>query len=190
MKVDTILRVFEEAKKKAKKPPKKEKPEDPNEVARKKRGLTHNVGHVVHAGLGVKGGAGYRGTVVKIDDDHTYIDIGNKRIVKAPHRLVSAHEEVVHEESKEQKKERIRREADRAARAFRDYEELEDKIETRNERSKRRHERARRNHQEETNSEKRMKVSNLSRPNDPPVTSKKSVLDKTLKIKNIIIDEE
>lgn len=127
---DTIIRVFEEAKKKKKAP---EKKEDPNDVARKKRGLTHNVGHMVHAGLGVKGGAGYRGTVVKIDDNHTYIDIGNKRVVKAPHHLVSAHEE--------------------------------------------------------TNSENRMKVSNIGRPNDPPVNSKGSVLHKTLQIKHKIIDE-
>lgn len=92
------VKIIKEAVKAAKK--KKEKPLDPNEEARKRNGLPkhHTVGHSVHAGLAVKGGAGYRGKVVKVDNTHTYIDIGNKRTVKAPHRLVSAHEEVMHRE--------------------------------------------------------------------------------------------
>ena len=165
------LEIVLEAAKKPNNKPKAEKPVDPNEESRKLRGLQHKVGHMVHAGLAVKGGAGFRGEVVKIDDDHTYIKIGKDKygdkIVKAPHRLVS-----VQEETKEQKKDRLRREAKIEARSARDYEELENKIEGRDERSKRRHERARRLHQEETTLAKKL-----------------SKHHKLVQIKNKIIDE-
>jgi hypothetical protein len=164
------------------------KPIDPNEEARKLRGLRHKVGHIVHAGLAVKGGAGYRGEVVKIDKDHTYIKIGKNqfgdRIVRAPHHVVS-----IHEETKEERKERLKKEASRETNSEKKYKETENSIEHRDDKSKRRHERARKYHQEETNSEKRMKVSNIGRPNDPPVQSKQSVLHRTLQIKTKIIDE-
>lgn len=183
-KIEIIKEAAKAAKKKA-----PEKKEDPNEVSRKLRGLRHKVGHRVHAGLAVKGGAGYKGEVVKIDDNHTYIKIDKNRVVKAPHRLVTREEVEVQEESKEQKKERLKREAARETRSAKAYNELENKIEDRNEKSKRRHERARKYHQEETNSENRMKVSNIGRPNDPPVNSKKSVLHKTLQILRSVKEE-
>lgn len=144
------IKIIKEAAKAAKK--KKEKPLDPNEEARKRNGLPkhHSVGRVVHAGLAVKGGAGYRGKVVKVDDTHTYIDIGGKRTVKAPHRLVSAHEEYVQEESKEEKKERLKREAEREAKSFRKYSKTENEKEEHDERRKRHHEHERKMHREET----------------------------------------
>jgi hypothetical protein len=297
------IEIIKEAAKKASK--KKEKPEDPNEVARKLRGLPkhHQVGRRVHAGLAVKGGAGYRGEVVKVDNNHTYIKIDKKRIVKAPHHLVSAHEEVVYEESKEEKKERLKREAERETRSFRKYAKIENEKEYHDEKRKHHHEHERKMHREEvsvnedqdikktyaslrdymkrrakvardagnhedadkkektaahwdkmaneetiwdadtkkerevshfhivnkssgkvvgkaqtmksarsardrhdnkygsynhtiqpvfkeeTNSEARMKVSNIGRPDDPPVNSNNSVLHRTLQIKHKIIDE-
>lgn len=78
----------------AKKPPAK-KPDKDHEKA-KELGISHRKGHVVHAGIAVKGGAGYKGRVIKITDDHTWIKIGEgkfgDRIVKAPHRLVTKEE--------------------------------------------------------------------------------------------------
>lgn len=144
------IKIIKEAVKAAKK--KKEKPLDPNEEARKRNGLPkhHTVGHTVHAGLAVKGGAGYRGKVVKVDDTHTYIDIGGKRTVKAPHRLVSAHEEVMHEETKEERKERLKREAERETRSFRKYAKAENEKEEHDERRKHHHEHERKMHREET----------------------------------------
>jgi predicted small secreted protein len=54
------------------------------------------VGDKVHAGLGVKGGAGYRGVVSKIDNDKIHINIGSgkygDRIVSAPHKNVTKEE--------------------------------------------------------------------------------------------------
>lgn len=143
------IKIIKEAAKTAKK--KKEKPLDPNEEARKRNGLPkhHTVGHTVHAGLAVKGGAGYRGKVVRVDDKHTYIDIGHKRIVKAPHRLVTAHEETVHEETKEENKDRLKREAEIAARSFSKYKKQENEKEAHDERRKHHHEHERKMHREE-----------------------------------------
>ena len=212
------------------------KVEDPNEINRKLRGLAHRVGYIVHAGLNTKGGAGYRGEVIKIEKHHTFIKLSNNKIVKAPHHLVSVHKNhMVKEETKIEKKERLKREAEIATKSFRKYQNIEDKSEAERERSKHRHEHERKLHREdvdikkthkslgeymrrrakverergniekadkhdqtaahwerlaneETNTEKRQKESLIGRPNDPPVTSKKSVLHKTLQIKTRILD--
>lgn len=188
MLIDTIKNITEAAKKKKK--ASTAKPIDPNEENAKMRRLRHRVGNIVHAGLAVKGGAGYRGEVVKIEKNHTYINIGNKRIVKAPHHLVSIHEEDLPEETKAERKSRLAREAEIATKSARKYQDVENKLEGRDERSKRRHEHARKLHWEETvpNSEARKKESLIGRPNDPPVNSKKNILHKTQQIMTKILD--
>lgn len=90
---------------------------DKDHETAKKLGLSHRKGNVVHAGLAVKGGAGYRGVVTKIDDDYTWINIGkNKfgdRIVKAPHRLVTKEEKEINKdetlERQHQKNEKLKK---------------------------------------------------------------------------------
>ncbi len=152
--MDRDTKIIKEAAKKA--PKKKEKPEDPNEVARKLRGLPkhHQVGHRVHAALTVPNGAGYRGEVVKVTPSHTFVKIDKNRIVKAPHHLVSAHEEVMQEETKEEKKERLKREAERETRSYRKYSKIENEKENHDERRKRHHEHERKMHREEDQSMK------------------------------------
>lgn len=147
--MDRDIKIIKEAAKKAAK--KKEKPEDPNEVARKLRGLPkhHQIGHRVHAALAVPNGAGYRGEVVKVTPHHTFVKIDKNRIVKAPHHLVSAHEEVMQEETKEEKKERLKREAEREARSHRKYDKIEREKEEHDERRKHHHEHERKMHREE-----------------------------------------
>jgi hypothetical protein len=53
----------------------------------------HKVGDKVHAGFGAKGGAGYRGTVHKVEKDHVHVNLGKgvfgDRIVKAPKKFVT-----------------------------------------------------------------------------------------------------
>lgn len=99
--MDRNIEIIKEAAKRPATTKSAKKVEDPNEVNRKLRGLAHRVGYTVHAGLNMKGGAGYRGQVVKIDKDHTFIKVSTgkygDRIVKAPHHLVSVHEETVSE---------------------------------------------------------------------------------------------
>lgn len=296
--MDRNIEIIKEAAKRPATTKSAKKVEDPNEVNRKLRGLAHRVGYTVHAGLNMKGGAGYRGQVVKIDKDHTFIKVSTgkygDRIVKAPHHLVSVHEETVSEARTAKKKEP--EETKEVARAFRKYQKIENERESHDERRKHHHEHERKMHREEadpkvafknlgeymrrraeaarkkgdhekaaahdktaahwerlateetfydhdtgkerevehyhiiskssgkvvgkaktkasarrvvdkrdneygsynhtikpvfkeeTNTEKRKKVSLIGRPDDPPVTSKDSVLHKTLQIKNKIID--
>lgn len=132
---------------------KPDKPVDPNEENAKLHKLKHRVGMHVHAALNKKGGVGYRGTVKKITDTHTFVDIGNKKMVKAPHHLVTLAKSI-HEETKEQKKERLKNEAKRETRSFRDYKELENSIENREGKSKRHHEHERKVHREEDETNK------------------------------------
>lgn len=155
--MDRQTKIILEAAKRPAKTKSAKKVEDPNEVNRKLRGLAHRVGYTVHAGLHTKGGAGYRGEVVKIDKDHTYLRVSTgkygDRIVKAPHHLVSVHEETVTEESKSQKKERLKREAEEATRSYRKYQKQENERESHDERRKHHHEHERKMHREEVVSE-------------------------------------
>jgi hypothetical protein len=56
----------------------------------------HKVGDKVHAGFGAKGGAGFKGTVHKVEDGFVHINVGKgkygDRIVKAPKHLVTKEE--------------------------------------------------------------------------------------------------
>jgi len=56
------------------------------------------IGDIVHAGFGVKGGAGYKGKVHHVDGTHVYLHTGNgkfgPRIVKAPKHLVTKEEDL------------------------------------------------------------------------------------------------
>jgi len=56
------------------------------------------IGDMVHAGFGVKGGAGYKGKVHHVDGTHVYLHTGNgkfgPRIVKAPKHLVTKEEDL------------------------------------------------------------------------------------------------
>jgi preprotein translocase subunit YajC len=74
-------------------------------ILRKKKGMKeeveeidedHKVGDKVHAGFGAKGGAGFKGTVHKVEDGFVHINIGKSkygdRIVKAPKRFVTKEE--------------------------------------------------------------------------------------------------
>jgi len=61
----------------------------------------HKVGDKVHAGFGAKGGAGFKGTVHKVENGFVHINIGKgkygDRIVKAPKRLVTKEEVEIEE---------------------------------------------------------------------------------------------
>ena len=56
------------------------------------------IGDTVHAGFGVKGGAGYKGKVHHVDGTHVYLHTGNgkfgPRIIKAPKHLVTKEEDL------------------------------------------------------------------------------------------------
>ena len=57
----------------------------------------YKVGDMVHAGIGTKGGAGYRGKVHHVDAFHVYLNLSagkyGPRIVKAPKHLVTKENE-------------------------------------------------------------------------------------------------
>jgi hypothetical protein len=58
---------------------------------------TYKVGDKVHVGVGTKGGAGHVGIIHKMNSDEVHVKIGvdkyGDRIIRAPHRLVSLHED-------------------------------------------------------------------------------------------------
>lgn len=159
--MDRQTEIILEAAKRAATTKSTKKAEDPNEENRKLRGLAHRVGYTVHAGLAVKGGAGYRGEVIKIDRDHTYIRINKNRVVKAPHRLVSVHKN--HMVKEETKKERLKREAEDAGKSYRKYQKAENERETHDERRKRHHEHERKVHREEALPSEKSKKDRLKR---------------------------
>jgi len=64
------------------------------------------VGDEVHAGLGQKGGAGFKGTVHKIEGEHVYVKLDSGKYGKYGDRIVKAHHSKVTKEEVEQLDER------------------------------------------------------------------------------------